>query len=421
MTESFRIEKFANGLTLLAQPMDDVASSALSLAVRCGASLDAEGREGSAAVAAEWILRGAGARDSRQLNDAMDALGCQHSESVQSEHLYVSAAQLGRNLPDVLDILADILQAPRLDDETFDPCRALVEQDLHSLEDEPARKCNHLLREAFFPYPLGRLTYGTSASLAAMTPAEVRRHVRSHFSPADAILAVAGRFDWDSLRDHVARRFGDWSGQAIPDPTTKNRSGGVKHISKNSAQTHLALACKAPACSELDDYYPARVAETVLARGMGSRLFTEVREKRGLVYHISANYVSLRDHAGLFIYAGSRPDLASETLRITVRELRRLVKGVQPDELDRAKTQLRSALVMQGDSTLSRANTLVNDWIHLGRLRTLSEVSEKVRGVTDQDIRACLERYPAENFTILTIGPEPLADVDLDRKEPESP
>ncbi len=408
-SEDFRIHTLANGLTILGQPMPDVSSAALMFSVHCGASRDPEGSQGTAAVASEWLIRGAGQRDSRSLNDALDALGVQHNESVHSEHIHISAAQLGRNLHDVLEIFADILQAPHLGDETFEPCRALIQQDLQSLDDEPARMCNYLLREKFFPYPLGRLTLGRTESLEALTPAGVRDHVRNHFSPAGTVLSVAGNFDWQPLVELVEKRFGSWSGLAPSPLRIQPAVGGVTHLGKDTAQTHIALAYTVPTCDEAD-YYPIRLAETVLSRGMGSRLFTEVREKRGLVYHISASYTCLKDHAGMFVYAGSRPDLAQQTFDVTLAELARLGEDITPEELSRAKTQLRSALVMQGASTTSRAGTLASDWYHLGRLRTLAEVSQCIQSVTREDVLASLRNYPAKHLSILTVGPAPLKE-----------
>jgi predicted Zn-dependent peptidase len=405
--EEFKIHECANGLTILGQPMANVSSAAMMFSIRCGAAHDPDGAEGSAAVASEWLLRGAGDRDSRSLNDALDALGVQHNESVHSEHVHLSAVQLGRNLHDVLDIYADILQAPRLGDETFEPCRALIMQDLQSLDDEPARMCNYLLREKFFPHPLGRLTYGKAESLASMTPAVVRDHVYRHFNPAETVLAVAGNIEWAPLVERVEKLLGRWSGQAQPAPNISPAKNGATHIEKDTAQTHIALAYKAPTC-EKEEYYPIRLAETVLSRGMGSRLFTEVREKRGLVYHISASYTCLKDHAGMFLYAGSRPDLAQQTFDVTLAELARLGKDVTQEELDRAKTQLRSMLIMQGASTTSRAGTLASDWYHLGRLRTLAEVSQCIQAVACEDVMESLKQYPAKNLSILTVGPEPL-------------
>jgi predicted Zn-dependent peptidase len=409
VTDSFKIRQWPNGLTVLGQPMAHVSSAAMMLSVRCGVAHDPPGGEGVAAVASEWVLRGAGPRNSRQLNDAFDALGCQHSHSAHSEQMSFSAVQLGRNLPDVLDLCADILRAPQLEADSFGACRDLIAQDLQSLEDDPAHKCTALLREKFFPYPLGRISYGTHESLGNMTAELVRRHVQTHFSPRDAILAAAGQFDWDRLCDRVERRLGDWEGLSVDPPAVRTAEADSTHVAKDTSQTHIALAYAAAPCRD-DDYYPARIVEAILSFGMGSRLFTEVREKRGLAYHVSASYVSLLRHAGLFVYAGTRPDLARQSFEVILSELRRLPESIEEEELRRAKTQIRSALIMQGASTSSRAGALVSDWRHLGRLQTLEDVSQKVQAVTREDVLAYLRKYPAENFTILTIGPEGVTD-----------
>ncbi|MBS3734509.1 MAG: insulinase family protein [Phycisphaerae bacterium] len=405
MSEEFFTRRLDNGMVLLAQRMGHVSSAAMTLLVPAGAAHDAAGADGAASVAAEWCFRGAGDRDTRQLNDALDALGCQRGETVRSEHVRFSSAQLGRNLHDVLALYADVLRRPRLSDATFEPCRNAVMQDLASLEDEPARKCNLLLREQFYPWPLGRCPYGHADALKALTPEAVREHVARGFSPSGAILAVAGNVDWDGLCAAAEAAFGDFAADAPPPVQPEPARRGVRHIAKDSAQQHIALAHASVPLSD-ERYYAARTAQTVLSGGMGSRLFAEVREKRGLVYHVSCRYNTLKDQAGLFTYAGTRPEVAQETFDVTVGELRRLREGITPDELARAKTQLKSSLVMQGESTGARARMLATDWYHLGRLRGLAEISDAIDAVTADDVLAYLDDYPAEDFTVLVIGPQ---------------
>ncbi len=404
MSQEFCIEQFDNGLTLVAQPMGGMSSAAVTLDLPAGVSFDAEGAEGSAAVLTEWVMRGAGDMNTRQLNDALASLGCQHHQSAQSRHIAFSMAHLGRNLGDSLGILGDMVRRPMLGDDTFEACRALVQQDLACLEDEPAHKANKLLREKYFPHPLGRCELGNEASLKALTPEAVRKHA-SCFGPNEAILAVAGHFDWDQLRDMVGAQFGDWQKQQVPKVELTPPAGGFTHIEKDSAQVHITLAYPSVFASD-EQYYAARVAVTVLSGGMSSRLFTEVREKRALVYHVSTCYSSLKDIAGLFTYAGTVPEKVQETFDVTVGELKRLGEGVTDEELARAKTQLKSAMVMQGESTIARSAALATDWYFLGELRDLGEMTEAVNAVTKDDVMRYLCDWPAENFTVLLIGPE---------------
>ena len=407
MDEKFFTRRLPNGMTLLAQQMEHVSSAAMAMVIPAGAAHDPPGCEGAAAVAAEWCFRGAGQRDTRQLNDALDSVGAQHSESALSEHVQFFSAQLGLNMAAVLEIYADIVRRPRLADAAFEPCRALTLQDLTALEDEPARKSHLLLREKFYPHPLGRSVYGTAESLKAMTPGPIRTHARDCFSPEGAILAVAGDIDWDAFSGLAEKLFGDWQGGPADQISPTPPAGGVTFIHKPSAQAHIAIAHRSVTPGG-EHYYSARMAETILSGGMSGRLFTEVREKRGLVYSVGCRYHSLKDHAGIFTYAGTRPQVAQQTFEVTVGELRRLAEGIEPEELARAKTQLKSALVMRGESTSARAAALAGDWYHLGRLRTLDEVAGEADKVTAEQVLEYLRAYPAEKFTVLVIAPEPI-------------
>ena len=315
--------------------------------------------------------------------------------------------QLARNLPAVLEILTDVLRRPILDDETFSPSRELIRQDLDALEDEPARKAFMQLRERFYPQPLGQGLYGTPESLAALSAEGLRAHAAECMSPDGAIISVAGKFDWDVLRDLVGGHLGDWSVAAPIASEPRAPERGITHISKESAQTHITLAHKTITLSD-DQYYSARLGAMVLSGGMSSRLFTEVREKRGLVYHVSSSYHSLKDYAGMFTYAGTVPAKAQETLEVTVGELRRVAEDITEAELAKAKTQLKSALVMQGESTGARSGAISSDWYHLGRLRSLLEISSAVDAVTVDQVKAHLQQWPARDFVMLAIGPEPL-------------
>lgn len=413
MSERFLVNELANGMTLVGQQMDHVSSAAITLVAPCGASYDPPEAAGAASVACEWCLRGAGDRNTRQLNDALDALGCQHHETIRSEHLLLTAALLGRNLLAALGIFADILLRPHLGDETFAPSRMLIEQDLASLEDEPARKCSVLLREKFYPWPLGRCVCGSAETLGAIEPEMLRRHLREHVSPTGTVLAVAGDVNWPALCDRVEELFGDWPASGPRAREVSPAAGGFTHVAKGSAQTHIALAYEAVPIVHRQ-YYAARMGEMVLSGGASARLHTEIREKRGLAYHATAHYHSLKDHAGMFAYVGTRPELAQETFDRTVGEIRRLSEGISGEEIRRARTQLRSAMIMQGESTSARANALASDWYHLGRVRSLAELSEAIQSVTPDDVLAYLRDCPPRDFTLLVVGPEPVETSILD-------
>jgi predicted Zn-dependent peptidase len=414
VTERYYVHEFDNGLVLLAEQLEHVVSTAMTMAIPMGASRDGAALAGVAGVVSEWMFRGAGGRDSRALNDALDSLGCQHEESVQSAFLQLSACQTYQNLKAVLELYADIARRANLQEQTFDPCLDLAKQELASLEDQPTRACHVRLREQFYPSPLGVSSLGTAQALSAMTHRKAGEHARRHLTPHGTILAVAGRLDWAALCDWVAECFASWTGPDLPQVATSSAPGGIVQQTKDTSQVQIGLAMAAPLIGE-PHYYPARVAEMILSGGMSSRLVAEVREKRGLVYSVHARYQCLKGAAGMFVYAGTAPERAQDTLDVTVAELRRLGDGVTDEEIVRARTHLKSALIMQGESTAARSGGLVSDWHLLGRLRSLEEIAQAVEAVTCENVAACLAEYPATGLTAYVLGPKALDVTCLKR------
>jgi predicted Zn-dependent peptidase len=156
------------------------------------------------------------------------------------------------------------------------------------------------------------------------------------------------------------------------------------------------------------DYFDAWAGVGVLSGGMSSRLFTEVRENRGLCYSVYASYHTLRDRGAVLCYAGTSADRAQETLDVTLDQLRRLKAGITLSELDRLKARIKSSLIMQQESSASRSGAIARDWYHLGRVRTLTELGETIDRLTCESINRYLAAKPPQDFTVVTLGPSPL-------------
>lgn len=399
---------FPNGLTLLAERMNHVRSAALNFLVPAGFVHDPAEHLGIASMLSELITRGAGQRDSRELALALDNLGVDRDESVGSFHIRFWGATLADNLPAALEIYADIIRRPALPgDDEIDAVRALALQDLQSLEDEPRQKVLVELRHRHYPAPLGRDRRGTRASLEALDIDDVRRYYQAHFHPQGTILSVAGHINWKALREQVGRLFGDWSGPAPADLKRGKAAGGQSHLSKDTTQTQIALAYPSVPIGHAD-FYAAQGAVQVLSGGMSARLFTEVREKRGLCYAVWASYQTFKDLACVMCYAGTTNDRAQETLDVTMDEILRLKKGISDEEVDRVEAGLKSALIMQEESTSARAGALASDWYYLGRVRSLEEIQESIDDLTPRRIIDHLRRHPPRRFTLVTLGPKAL-------------
>ena len=403
-----RQHEYSNGLVLVAESMPGVQSAAFSLLLPAGAAYDAVGREGTATMLSEWITRGAGDRDSQELLSALDELGVNHGESAQTLHTSLAAATLGRNLLPALEIFADMVLRPRFDEEEVEPIRALALQNLRSLEDDPGSKVIYELRKRHFPDPWGRPSPGTTEGVASLSPADLRDFHARMYRPNGAILGVAGAIDWHQLRDEVGRLFGGWSAQ--PDPEVQERPTGPlrDHLFRETQQIQIALAFPSATVSS-PDYYRARAAGAILGGYSSARLFTEVREKRGLCYSVYASYESQRERAATLCYAGTSVDRAQQTLDVTLAEIARLGRdGVELEELETMRAGLKSSLIMAQESSMSRSGSLAADWFHLGRVRSREEISEALDHLTPESVSAYAAEQAAHDLTILTLGPNPL-------------
>lgn len=398
---------FPNGLTLLCEPMTHVRSAALNILVPAGCVYDPPARAGIGTLLAELITRGAGERDSRELTLAFDNLGLDRSESVGSMHMRFAAATLARNLPAALELYADVLLRPHLPDDELEPVQMLALQDLQGLEDEPRQKALLELRRRHYPTPLSNDRHGTAEGIKSVTSEIVRQHYSEYIRPNGTIISVAGNVEWEPIRDQIGRLLGGWEPGNDHPLTYGPVTGGTSHLTKDTAQTQIGIAYPSVPFGHAD-YYAAMGTVNVLSGGMSSRLFTHVREERGLCYSVWASYATFKDRGSMLAYAGTTTERAQETLDVTVRELRRMVDGVDADEVNRVRAGLKSSLIMAEESTGSRAASIASDWYYLNRVRSFDEIQSAIDSLTPECIVDYCRRYPAEGFTIVTLGREPL-------------
>ncbi len=395
-----------NGMVLLGEPMEAVGSVAFGFMLPAGAALLPEGCCGAGSVIADWIFRGAGDKSSRQLGDALDGLGLVRGCLVSSSHIVIGVALEASNLAEALELYADIILRPSLQEDQFELARQLAIDGVHSLDDDPRQKVMIKLREQFYPSPLGRSTVGEVAELEALTVERTRQIIKDNFNLSQTIFTVAGKYDFDAICRQMENLFSGTkpapSGAAV---LVRNKAGKYTHIDDDSAQVHIALMTETVKPTD-EDYYNARVAVSVLSGGMSARLFTEVREKRGLCYAIGARYHGLKEAAGIMCYAGTMPQKGQETLDVIIGEFNRLADGISEEEIARAEVRLKSALILQSESSSSRAGAIGADYYILGRVRSLDEIKNKIEETTVDSVLEFLRNNRFRDFTVVTIGPK---------------
>lgn len=401
------IEQFDNGLTVLIEPMADVQSAAFSLLVPAGSVYDPADQAGCASVLADMITRGAGDLDSAGIMSALDSLGLQRSEGAERQHLAFNGATLAENLLPALEIYADVLQCPHLPEEEFEPSVAGAVQSLLAMDDEPRQKVMLELRRRAYPAPWGQPSEGSLAGLELLSCDTVHTHFERFVRPNGAILGIAGNVDPKVLIQQLRELFAGWASKDVPEIELGERGPFRDHIPHESTQTQIGIAFDSIPYRH-PDYYQAWAAVSVLSGGSSSRLFTEVREKRGLCYSVYASLTSTRDIARVLCYAGTSSDRAQETLDVTLGELDRIKLGIELEEVRRCQARAKSSLIMQQESSSSRSGSLAHDYYHLGRVVSLPEIRQRIEALTPDSILGYLAQNPPRDYTILTLGPQPL-------------
>lgn len=414
------IRTLSNGLTLVAEPMPGAHAAAWTLLVPAGSATEPENKSGLSNVLEGACYRGAGDRNARQLSDALDELGINRSGGAGVEYTTFGGATLGLYLPDALKLYADIVRRPHLAENEWGAERELALQALRGLDDNPRARLGVEVRRHFFVSAHARDPIGTRDGLQSLALEDLRADHARRFGPQGAILALAGGFDWPAIQNEVERIFGDWRDafEAAPDarpvlPSAQATSRPLRlHIPLDKAQQHLAVVYPTVA-PESSWNYVYRLAMAILSGGMGARLFTEVREKRGLVYSVSASANAHRGFGYTLASASTTPERADETLEVVVGELRRMKEGVSEDELERARTKLLTGLVMGEESSRARAAGLARDWWLLGRVRSQQEIRREIGNVTARAVAAFYEAHPVENVSVVTLGPRELETRSL--------
>lgn len=398
------------GAPLIVERMDGVRSAAVSWLLPCGGAFDPEDRLGRAAMWGELLMRGGGSLNSREQADAFDRLGVSRGTEPGAFTFRIGATLLGERLVEALPLLTDMVLHPRMDADGVEPARDLALQALASVNDDPQERAGLLIRAKHQHHPLDRSGLGTEAGLRSLTREELADGWAACARPAQSIFAAAGVVDVDRLEASLNTLLRGWMGSNPEPPTGPTPPRGYHHEHDDTNQVQILVAHDAPAEPHPDSLLEKLVVG-VLSGGMAGRLFSEVREKRGLCYSVNAGYRGDRDYGAVTAYVGTTPERAQDSLDVLWGELQRIMSTpgkVTAEEFERARIGMKSGLVFSGESTSARASALASDQRRLGRPRSLEEIAAKIDAVTLDQLNAYLARRSLGKVTIVTLGPREL-------------
>lgn len=397
-----------NGIEMIGQYMPSLSSITFGFQLDAAVIHEPEEKQGLAHLFEYMLFQGTKKKDARALNEAFESLGARKGASTGMETAQVWSQIVNTKFDATLDLIHEILLTPTFPKDEMEQMRNLVLQEIRRRDDEPMSRIFDLVRANFYKGTnLARLSIGTPESVRSLQKPDLQAFWRERYQPNNVLFAIAGKFDWDHVVEEMQGLFGNWEGNAPSTPVQQvHPANSVSLEHQDGKQEHLGMMFPFPKYTDAD-YYPGMVIAEVLGGNMASRLFVEVREKRGLVYSVSAGLAGNRNIGAMRIYAGTTPEQGHECLEVIVNELRKLEQeGITPDELDRAKVQLKSENVMRSEGSGARMGAITRSWWYEHRIKTIQEVKESIDAVTQEQILDVLHRYsPINPLTIAAIGP----------------
>ncbi|HTW29854.1 MAG TPA: pitrilysin family protein [Acetobacteraceae bacterium] len=403
--DAIRVTRLPSGLTVVTERMERVETVSLGAYVAAGTRNEAAEENGISHFLEHMAFKGTHRRSAARIAEEVENVGGHVNAYTAREQTAFYVKLLKEDLALGADIVGDILSHSIFAPEELERERGVILQEIGQANDTPDDIVFDHFQEAAYPgQAMGRPVLGREPVIRGLSRDRLTAYMHRHYAAGNTIVAAAGNLHHDEVLDLVRRHFADLPGEMPPAAESGRYQGGEFREARDLDQVHIVLGFPS-ACYTDPDFYPVTLLATLLGGGMSSRLFQEVREKRGLVYSIYAFTAPYRD-GGLFgIYAGTGEREAEELVPVTLEELRRVQLGVTEEELARARAQVKASLLMSLESTGSRCEQLARQLQVFGRLVPVQETVAKIDAVTTEGVRRAAERVFRGAPTLASMGP----------------
>jgi predicted Zn-dependent peptidase len=404
-SDAIRVTRLPSGLIVVTEHMERVETVSLGAYVATGTRHETEAENGVSHFLEHMAFKGTERRTAAEIAEEVENVGGHINAYTAREQTAYYVKLLKEDIALGADIIGDILTHSTFAPEEMERERGVILQEIGQANDTPDDIIfDHFQETAFPAQPMGRPVLGTEAGIRGMPRDTLTGYMRRHYAAGNVVVAAAGNLDHDRVLDLVGRHFADLPTHVPPALAAGAYHGGEFREGRELDQVHIVLGF--PSVPYADpDYYPVLLLSTLLGGGMSSRLFQEIREKRGLVYSIYSFTAPYLD-TGLFgVYAGTGEKEAEELVPVTLAELVAVQNGVSEAELSRARAQVKASLLMSLESTGSRCEQLARQLQVFGRLIPVAETVAKLNAVTVADVQRAAARVFRAAPTLATMGP----------------
>ena len=398
-------EVLPNGLRLLTERMPHVRSVSIGVWLARGSRHESLEQSGIAHFVEHMLFKGTSTRSAEDIAQTIDSIGGQMDAFTSKEYAGYYLKVLDEHVPLAVDVLSDIVMRPAFAETDIEREKKVVLEEIKMVEDTPDDLVHELFTESFWQgHPLGRPILGTKETVEALTQDGLRRYFTSTYCAPNLIIAAVGNIEHEQVKDLVTRAFDGLPERSAPVTEAPPRVVPATLIrNKELEQSHVCLGTSSYR-QDHEDRYSSYVLNTVLGGSMSSRLFQNVREKRGLAYAVFSGLSAYRDAGSMTVYAGCANDAVGELIDVVIAELRRLKDEPLPDsELRRAKDHLKGSLMLNLESTSSRMSHLARQEIYFDRQFGLDETLEGVERVSADDVQRVARDLFADGSLAATV------------------
>lgn len=397
-----------NGLCLITESMPDVRSVSLGVWLVRGSRHEGDSHAGIAHFTEHMLFKGTTSRSAEVIAQEVDSVGGQLDAFTGKEYVGYYIKVLDEHLPRAVDLLSDLLSRPAFNQKDIAREKKVILEEIKMVEDMPDDLVYELFTESFWPeHPLGRSILGSPASIDGITSGVLRDFFERVYVPDNLVIVAAGNIHHETVHDLIQKSFNlKFANGELIKGLSPQSNPDLKVHAKDIEQSHVCFGLQGYS-QDHEDRYASYILNTVLGGSMSSRLFQNVREKRGLAYAISSGLISYRDVGTLSVYAGCDASVVSEVVDLVVKELRTLKNTpISNQELTRAKDHLKGNLVLGLESTTSRMSQLAHSEIYFGRQIKLSENLLCIDQVTADDVqRVSTDLFSNHALGVTVLGP----------------
>ncbi len=401
-----QVSTLSNGMTVVTDPMNHLASATLGVWVKTGSRSEQDHENGLSHLLEHMAFKGTRRRSAARIAEEIEAVGGEVNAATSIESTSYYARVLAEDVPLALDILADILQESLLDEGDLDREKHVIRQEIGAVFDAPEDQVfDEFMAVAFPDQPIGRPILGTAETVSGFSPKDIQHYLDRNYCGPNTVLASAGKVDHSSLVKAAESAFAHYGAADVPAPVQAAYHGGEWRSERDLMEAQVVIGFQGPSYYDAD-YFTAQIAAGILGGGMSSRLFQEIREKRGLCYSIYAFNWSFADGGVFGVHAATGEDDAAELVNTTLEELMRAAEHVTEKEVARAKAQIRASLLMTLEAPAARAGQIARSVMFHGRVLPLDEITAKIDLVSQAHVQDFLARTPTlATPTLATIGP----------------